>query len=190
LFQLKVTELFVAVPQVMVGIIAAFTVTLAVVLLQVVALLVKVNVTAPGLTPVITPLLVTVAIPVLLLVQVPPEVGLTVPAMPMHIEEGAVTVGFGFTVTVVVVLLQVVVVFVKVNVALPALTPVTRPALVTVATVVLLLVQVPPVVGLNVAVLPTQTAAGAVTVGLGETVTITVFVSGQTIAPIEPEVTV
>jgi hypothetical protein len=190
LFQLNVTELFVAVPQVMVGTIAVFTVTLAVVLLQPVAVLVKVNVTVPGLTPVITPALVTVAIPVLLLVQVPPEVGLTVPVMLMHIEEGAVTVGFGFTVTVVVVLLQVVVAFVKVKVALPALTPVITPALVTVATALLLLVHVPPVVGLNVAVLPTQTAAGAVTVGLGEAVMVTCFVSGQLSAPIDPEVTV
>jgi hypothetical protein len=37
--------------------------------------------------------------------------------------------------------------------------------LVTVAIALLLLVHVPPVVGLRVAVLPTHTAAGAVTVG-------------------------
>ena len=44
------------------------------------------------------------------------------------------------------------------------------PALVTVAIAGLLLTHVPPVVGDNVAVLPTHTAAGAVTVGKAFTV--------------------
>ena len=59
----------------------------------------------------------------------------------------------------------------NVNVTEPAATPVITPAFVTVAIDVLLLVQVPPVVGDNVAVLPTHTVAGAVTVGFALTVT-------------------
>ena len=45
------------------------------------------------------------------------------------------------------------------------------PALVTVAIAGLLLTHVPPVVGDNVAVLPTHTVAGAVTTGKAFTVT-------------------
>ena len=48
-----------------------------------------------------------------------------------------------------------------------------NPALVTVAMAVLLLAHVPPLVGDSVAVLPTHTDAGAVTVGSGFTVTVT-----------------
>lgn len=47
------------------------------------------------------------------------------------------------------VLLQPVVEFVKVKVTVPALTPVTTPAFVTVAMAVLLLLQVPPVFGVR-----------------------------------------
>ena len=57
------------------------------------------------------------------------------------------------------------------KVTVPAATPVITPAFVTVATAVLLLAHVPPVVGDNVAVLPTHTDAGAVTVGFTFTVT-------------------
>ena len=59
----------------------------------------------------------------------------------------------------------------KVKVTLPAATPVTSPALVTVALVASLLVQVPPVVGDNVIVLPTQTEDPALTTGKALTVT-------------------
>ena len=55
-----------------------------------------------------------------------------------------------------VVALQPVIVLVKVKVALPAATPVTTPALVTVAFVTSLLAQVPPAVGDKVVVAPTQ----------------------------------
>src|SRR3990170_6365981 len=65
-------------------------------------------------------------------------------AAPVGLVGGA---GKGLTATDEVVLMQLVVVFVKVNVALPAETPVTTPAFVTVATAVLLLVHVPPDVG-------------------------------------------
>ena len=59
----------------------------------------------------------------------------------------------------------------KVNVTLPAATPVTNPALVTVALVGSLLVQEPPVVGDSVIVLPTQTDDPALTTGKELTVT-------------------
>jgi hypothetical protein len=94
------------------GVILGVTVTLVVVLLQVVVVFVKVNVTAPALIPVITPALLTVAIALLLLVQVPPVVGLRVAVLPKHTAVGAVNIGSAFTVTLVVVLLQVVAVFV------------------------------------------------------------------------------
>ena len=62
----------------------------------------------------------------------------------------------------------------KVNVTFPATTPVTNPALVTVAFVASLLVQVPPVVGDSVIVLPTQTDDPALTAGKALTVTVAV----------------
>jgi hypothetical protein len=60
---------------------------------------------------------------------------------------------------------QPVAVSVKVKVTVPALTPVTTPAFVTVATAVLLLVQVPPVFGVTFAVLPTQTSVAPPKIG-------------------------
>ena len=131
----------------------------------------KVNVTEPAATPVITPALVTVAIAVLLLVHVPPDVGDKVAVLPTHTAAGAVTVGRALTVTEEVVLAHPVVPSVNVNVTDPAATPVITPAFVTVAIAVLLLVHVPPDVGDKVAVLPTHTVAGAVTVGFALTVT-------------------
>ena len=59
----------------------------------------------------------------------------------------------------------------KVNVTLPAATPVTNPALLTVPLVASLLVQAPPVVGDKVIVLPTQTEDPALTTGKALTVT-------------------
>ena len=58
------------------------------------------------------------------------------------------------------------------KVTLPAATPVTNPALVTVALVRSLLVQVPPVVGDKVIVLPMQTDDPALTAGKALTVTV------------------
>ena len=60
----------------------------------------------------------------------------------------------------------------KVKVTLPAATPVTSPALVTVALVASLLVQAPPVVGDKVIVLPKQTDDPALTAGKALTVTV------------------
>jgi len=152
------------------------TVTEEVVLLHPVPVRVNVNVTLPAATPVTTPAFVTAATAVLLLIQVPPVVGDKVIVLPAHIvEEGVFTVGFAFTVTDEVVLLHPVLVSVKVNVTLPAATPVTTPAFVTVATAVLLLTHVPPVVGDKVIVLPTHIVEeGVVTVGKSLTVMVPV----------------
>ena len=85
--------------------------------------------------------------------------------------------GNAFTVTLPVVLEQPVEVWVKVNAAVPALTPVTTPALVTVATAGLLLVQVPPVFGVRVVVPPTQMEVGPVKPTTGRAFTVTVIAS-------------
>jgi hypothetical protein len=57
---------------------------------------------------------------------------------------------------------------VKVRLTLPAETPVTTPALVTVAIELLLLVHVPPVLGVTLAVLPTHTAVAPPKVIVGQ----------------------
>ena len=71
------------------------------------------------------------------------------------------------TVTVEVVALQPVIELVNMKVAVPADIPVTTPALVTEAINGLLLIQVPPVLGDKVIVLPTATETGAETTGKG-----------------------
>jgi hypothetical protein len=138
-----------------------------VVVLHPVAVSVNVNVTLPFDTPVTNPALVTVAMVLSLLTHVPPEEGLKVKVAPMQsVGDGTLTMGTVFTVTDDVVLLQPVAVSVKVNVTLPANMPVTKPALVTVAMVLSLLTQVPPVVGLKVKVAPTQSVGeGVLTMG-------------------------
>ena len=55
---------------------------------------------------------------------------------------------------------------VMVKVTVPALIPDTTPVFVTVATAVLLLIQVPPVVGVTVAELPTHTSLAPPNTGL------------------------
>ena len=62
----------------------------------------------------------------------------------------------------------------KVNVTLPAATPVTNPASITVALVRSLLIHVPPVVGDKVMALPTHTDDPALTTGKALTVTVAV----------------
>ena len=83
------------------------------------------------------------------------------------------------TETVDVVALQPVSVLVKVNVAVPVDMPVTTPAFVIVATRLLLLVQVPPVVGVKVMVLPMPTEPAAETTGNGFTVAITAVLEAE-----------
>jgi len=150
----------------------AFMPTDVVVLLQEVVVFVKVKVAFPTATPVTIPKLVTVAILLLLLIHVPPVVGESVIVLPIQTDAPAVTTGNAFIVIALVVALQLVVVFKKVKVALPAATPVTTPALFTVAIVLSLLVHVPPVVGNNVIVLPTHIeVVGVLTTGNAFTVT-------------------
>lgn len=143
------------------------------VLVQPLAVSVNVSTTVFALTPVTIPALVTVATPGDAEDQVPPELGVTVVKLPIHIlDDAAKTVGLGFTVIFPVVEEQPVDVDVNVKFALPCAIPVITPAFVMVAIAVLELVQVPPVVGEIVVVLPTQIVGGdAVTVGLGTTVT-------------------
>ena len=156
----------------------ALTVTVPVVLLQLVVDEVKVKVADPAATPVTTPAEVTVATEVLLLTHVPPVVGDKVVVAPMHIEMLPVmlTVGKALTVTVPVVLLQLVVDEVKVKVADPAATPVTTPAEVTVATDGLLLTHVPPVVGDKVVIAPMQIELLPVMLTDGNGLTVTAVV--------------
>ena len=131
--------------------------------------LVKVIFAVPPATPVTTPPLLMVATIGLLLTQVPPVVGVKFAVAPIHTVagDGTVITGSAFTVIEAVVLLQVVVVFVNVKVEVPANNPVTTPALVTEAIVGLLLIQVPPDVGDNVMVLPTQTGPVPEIIGVG-----------------------
>jgi hypothetical protein len=76
-------------------------VTKGVVLLQPVAVTVKVNVTEPSEMPVINPASVIVATAGSLLVQVPPVLGLAVMTLPIcKVAAGVLTVGNAFTVTV------------------------------------------------------------------------------------------
>ena len=133
--------------------------------------------TVPDATPVtcpfVGPLLLIVAIAVLAELQLPPE-GLPVSAavtLPAHTELAPVIVGAAFTVTVPVVFEQPFA-SVKVNVTVPAETPVTVFPL-TVALAVLLLTHVPPVAGVKVSVAPTHTdvAPEGVTAGFALTVT-------------------
>jgi hypothetical protein len=101
--------------------VAVVTVTEDVVLLQLVTASVKVNVMLPVATPVATPALVTVATAGLLLIHVPPLVGLKVIVLPTHrVVEGALTVGNALIVTVIAeaLLTQLVPLLVTVNVAL------------------------------------------------------------------------
>jgi hypothetical protein len=148
-------------------------VTELVVELHPVMVLVNVNVTLPAPTGVANPPFVTVATLVLLLVHVPPVPGANVIVFPIHkLVCGTVNTGNPLIVTELVVELQPVVVLVNVNVTLPAPTGVTNPPFVTVATLVLLLVHVPPVPGVKVIVLPRHNfVIGVLTLGFALMVT-------------------
>ncbi len=136
---------------------------------------VKIKVAVPALTAVTTPPLVTVATPVLLLAHVPPVVGDKVVEVPIQIKLAPVILTVGLFVTVIGAVgsdVQPVVDEVNVNVAVPTPTPVTSPLFATVAIPALLLCHVPPVVGDNCDVKPTQIDGEPVidTVGLSPTV--------------------
>jgi hypothetical protein len=153
-----------------------FTVIEPLVELQLVDVCVKLNVTEPEATPVITPALVIVAMDALLLVQVPPVVGKSVVVLPIQTEEAPVITGKAFMVTAAVVLLHPVEVCVKVYVAVPPVNPVTTPALVTVAMEILLLAHVPPVVGESVVEVPAQMDELPVTLTVGNAFTVSAVV--------------
>lgn len=159
---------------------------------QSVALLVKVNDAVPAAIALTKPALVTVATELLLLAQVPPDVGDKVVVDPTHKDVDPVILTDGLVFTVIFedgsdeqVELS------KVNVKLadPAPTPVTIPALVTVATEALLLTQEPPEVGDNVVVVPTQIAGDPVIFAIGFATTVMAFVAFET-HPVEVSVNV
>jgi len=156
---------------------AAFTVTGAVGAdTQPVLEWVKVKVAEPADTPVTTPAFVTVATVGSLLTHVPPVVGdkAVVAPIQMLLEPVMLTTGIALIVTVPVgAEIQPVAVCVKVKVAVPAETPVTTPALVTVATAGLLLAQVPPVAGDKVVVCATQMLLAPVMLTVGSAFTVT-----------------
>ena len=163
---------------------AAFTVTAGVGAdAQPVSELVKIKVTEPAETPVTTPALVTVAMAGLLLAHVPPVVGESVVVEPVQILVAPVILAVGSALTVtgdVGAETQPVVVLVKEKVTLPAETPVTTPALVTVATAGLLLDHVPPVVGVRVVVEPTQILLPPEILTTGIALTVTGAVAADT----------
>ncbi len=134
----------------------------------------------PPAMPVASPIVATA---VLLLVHVPPPASVRVELVPTQNDETPeIGLGNGFTVTVVVIRQPVgrVYVITDVPVETPETIPVVDP---TVATVVLLLSQVPPPASDNVVVLPTQTFVVPV-MGLGSGFTVIVVVTAQ-LAPME-----
>ncbi len=82
--------------------------------------------------------------------------------------------GNAFTLIAAVDALHPVVEFVNVKVVVPNPRPLTKPLLLTVATAVLLLIQVPPDKGNNWMLLPSQTADGPESIGTGSTVRVAV----------------
>ena len=158
---------------------------------QPVVVLVKVNVTVPTATPVTTPSFATVAMAGSLLDQVPPDVGDKVVVDPIQIllEPVMLTTGNGFTVTgEVAAEIHPVVLLVKLNITEPPDTPVTTPALLTVATDGSLLVQVPPLVGDTPLTSPTQMVEAPVRLTFGGLTTEMVAVA-ELVQPL-PSVTV
>ncbi len=136
---------------------------------------VNINLTVPCDIPVTIPPLVIVATAILVLVQVPPDDGDIVVVFPTQIGLFPVieTVGLAFTV-----MGKVAADIhpdddnVNLNVAVPAETPCTNPELVTVATVGLRLVQLPPIVGASVVTEPTQMVVAPVILTTGLLLTV------------------
>jgi len=153
------------------------------------ALSVYVNVANPTETPVTSPLFKIVATDALLLTQTPPDDGRNEVVVPKHIEAGPLSVMAGAPLTFI---CNGVVdghpfIAVKIKVAKPLETPVTMPLLVTVATVGLLLIQLPPVVGESVEIAPTQITVGPVKLTTGGVFTKTDMVEFD-IQPVEVSV--
>lgn len=131
---------------------------------------------APELTPVIIPPDVIVATAGLLLTQTPPEFGVILVVDPIQIllSPNPLIAGGPLTVT------EIksddvhpLTNSVKVNVAIPGFIPNTIPELLTVATKLLLLNHIPPVVGLKVVVPPLHIKDGPVKLTAGLSITVT-----------------
>ena len=116
-----------------------------------------------------------VAILELLLVHVPPLLGVTLAVDPTQPAVAPPKTGIVLTVTEPVVAEHPVALFVNVNVVLPVDTPVTKPEFVTVAIPVLLLTHVPPDEGERVVVEPTQTLLLPVMLTFGKALTEKLF---------------
>jgi hypothetical protein len=128
-----------------------------------VVVFVNVKVAVPGATAVTSPALVTVATDGLLLTQVPPLDGDNPVMPPIHrlFTPTMLTIGIGFTVIAAVgAETHPVAVLENIKVAVPAEIPVTTPAFETVATLGLVLTQVPPPDGIKVEVEPSQMLVG------------------------------
>ena len=119
---------------------------------------IKINLAVPADIPVTTPLFVIVATPGLELIQLPPDAGKKFVTAPIQIEPlpESTMVGLPLIVTGADGLETQPEDCVKVNVATPWVRPVTKPALLILATNGLLLIQVPPEDGNSCVVLPTQ----------------------------------
>ncbi len=131
----------------------------------------------PVATPVTIPVVLpTMAFAVLLLDHVPPGVALlSVMVAPGQTDDAPVVAESGFMVTVVVVIQPLLIKYVIV--AVPADTPVTTPVVPTDATLVLLLLQVPPDVALDsVVVVPAQIEVVPV-IAVGDPMVIVVVVT-------------
>ena len=140
-----------------------------------VTLLVKMNLADPALTAVITPLSCIVATDSFVLAQVPPELGVIFENSPIQssVSDNPPIGGGPYTAMVIDSSeTQPFVDSTKVKVALPTEFPVTTPELFTLATELLLLIQIPPEVGDNVVVVLTQISDGPrrVTTGFSTTV--------------------
>lgn len=139
----------------------------------------------PAPTAETTPPLVTVATPVSSLTQVPPVVGDKVDVLPIQRPDEPVilTVGLGNTQTVAEALeAQPVVASVKIKVEVPAVKPVTKPALLMLATKGAVEAHVPPVAGVNVVVPEIHIESLPVKVAVGLALTVTEIVFEQPVA--------
>jgi hypothetical protein len=147
---------------------------------------VKVNVAVPAETPITTPELFTVATAGLLLDHVPAAVGdnEVVPPIQTELDPVILTTGLALTVTAGVANEEQVPVLVYVKVADPTEIPFTTPEFVTVATALLLLVHIPPVVGDNVVVPSIQIALGPVILPTGQELTVTARVANEVHPPV------
>ena len=140
----------------------------------------------PAETPVTTPEFVTVATAGALLDQVPPVDGDKVVVLPTQILLAPVmlTVGVGLTVTLGVgAELQPLEELVNVNVAVPAVSPVTTPASVILATAGSLLAQVPPEVGETPVISPMQISLEPVRLTVG-VVTMVIALVAEWVQPL------